>query len=151
MFVVQERLERALPFALNGTRYVGLLGYETSVQAASTRLCCEIIIPYVCALPESLLSASYCIRSRRHCCLLYSFSTYHRRERLNVKDTQTHTNIQTHKTHTNTQTHTSTQNTHERTKTTHARQQQQQHVPTYRHTFRVADVPGTLAFHLLDT
>ena len=37
------------------------LDMKPSVQAASTRPCCEIIINSVCSLPETLPSASYCM------------------------------------------------------------------------------------------
>ena len=56
LFVVQERL---LAFVLYGMAVC--LGMKPSVQAASTRLCCEIIIHFIFTLPEPLLSANYCM------------------------------------------------------------------------------------------
>ena len=60
--VVQERLNRILDFVLYGM--AAYLHMKPSVQAASTRLCCEVIVHSVFALPEPLPSASYCMLFR---------------------------------------------------------------------------------------
>ena len=56
---MQERLNRIRGFVLYGMAVY--FDMKPSVQAASTRLCCEIIIHFVFTLPEPLPRASYCM------------------------------------------------------------------------------------------